>query len=313
MKTLTCSKERWHSVIENLLQLAQGNLSKKLVINYFNDDFEKLESLLNIVSDEWKHRVLQMTFTKPTEAQKFINHFQIMLNHKLQIQECDQLFLRFMKIDSDVIEKKRITDLIKPTEQKFLEQYIEDLNKPQATSFETPSITLLNIPFLYSIKKLASGTYILNLFQIQLDSKHFRQDISSESGTLIKLQQRKKYREIVMDIKNHIDQLPLSGDLNLKPLSIDFGINMLHLNNGFVELYQCTPYDYFLTLKMKHAYLLIETDTITLKEIAQSMGYAHYQTFSSQFYKIYKIWPRELRIKSRQAYYSTDEEPDAAD
>lgn len=311
MKNLTCSQERWHNVIENLLQLAQGNLSKKLVINYVNDDFEKLESLLNIVSDEWKHRVLQMTFTKPTEAQKFINHFQILLNNKLQFQEVDPLFLRFMKIDSDVLNHKKITDLVKPTEHKFLEQYLEDLNQPQAPSFETPSITLLNIPFLYSIKKMPSGIYILNLFQIQLDSKHFRQDISSETGTLIKLQQRKKYREIVMDIKNHIDQLPLSGDLHLKPLSIDFGINMLHLNNGFVELYQCTPYDYFLTLKMKHAYLLIETDTITLKEIAQSMGYAHYQTFSKQFHKIYNIWPRELRIKSRKAYYSTDDEPSA--
>lgn len=308
MKTFTCSQERWHNVIENLLQLAQGNLSKKLVINYLNDDFESLEALLNIVTDEWKHRVLQMTFTKPTEAQRFINHFQILLDHDLKVQQSDQLFLRFINIDSDLLYKKKITDFIKPTEHKGLERYIEYVNTPQATSFETPSLTLFNTPFLYSVKKMASGTYILNLFQIQLDAKHFRNDITSESGTMIKLEQKKRYRDIVMDIKTHIDQLPLSSELNLSKLSKDFGTNIVHLHNGFMELYQCTPYDYFLTLKMKHAYLLIETDTISLKEISQSMGYAHYQTFSTKFFEIYNVRPRELRKKSRAAYYSTNDE-----
>lgn len=72
-------------------------------------------------------------------------------------------------------------------------------------------------------------------------------------------------------------------------------VNSLQLKKGFRELYQCSPYDYFLKRRMNHAYLLIQTSTLSLKEISQMVGYAQYSTFSKKFTRTYDISPKDLR------------------
>lgn len=305
MKNFTCSLERWRNYNESMLELAKGNLSKKLIINNLNDDFEGLEALLNWINDEWRQRVLHMTFTKPSESQKFINHFEIILDNELYIKDTDELFLQFININYELSNDHKITDLIRPSEQKAFSEYINYLRTNGTAAVETPSITVLNVPFLYSIKRLGSKSgYILNLFQIHLDKKYFRKGIRPESAETVKLEQKKRYRDLVAEVKSEIDQMPLDKELVLRPLCKKLGLNIYQLKKGFQELYQTTPYHYFLTLRMKHAYLLIETDTISLKEISQKIGYTGYPTFCNQFSKLYSLSPRALRNKSRQKYLS---------
>lgn len=309
MKNFTCSKERWRNYTENMLELAQGNLSKKLIINHLNDDFESLEALLNWINDEWKQRILQMTFTKPSESQKFINHFQMILDNRLHIKDTDELFPRFVQVAPETLYNHKITNFIKSTEHKAFLQYLDYLKANETVSVETPSVTILNVPFLYSIKTLGSGEgYLLNLFQIHLDTKYFQKGLSKEPGEIVRLEQKKRYRDLVEEVKSKIDQMALSENLLLKPLCKELGLNTFQLKKGFQELYQSTPYHYFLILRMKHAYLLIETDTISLKEISQKVGYSHYPTFSNQFCKLYSISPRQLRNGNRQAYLSDKHE-----
>lgn len=305
MKNFTCSLERWRNYTESMLELAKGNLSKKIIINNLNDDFEGLEALLNWINDEWKQRVLHMTFTKPSESQKFINHFQIILDNNLYIKDTDELFPQFMNIGYELSEGHKITDFIRPSELQSFSDYLNYLRTNGTAAVETPSVTVMNVPFLYSIKKLDSQNgYLLNLFQIHVDKKYFRKGLRTESSETIKLEQKKRYRDLVAEVKAEIDQMALDQELVLRPLCKKLGLNIFQLKKGFQELYQTTPYHYFLTLRMKHAYLLIETDTISLKEISQKVGYTRYPTFCNQFSKLYSLSPRALRNKSRQTYLS---------
>lgn len=297
-KTVTFSEKRWENLKESLLALAQGNLSKKIIIHHLDDDLESLEILLNLIVEEWNHRVLQMTFNKPAQANKFINLYHIFLNPQLRIIDCDHEFPEFMNLDFNILIQKKITDLLDPESQSHFLTHVKTLDNSMSFYPDSPSISLLGIPFLYSIKKIKSEKiYIINLFQIQLHNKHFMKSYSTQTVERIKLEQKKRYRDIVQEIKQHIDQLPHSELIQLRQLCKKFGINIFQLKKGFQELYQCSAYDYFLTLRMKHAYLLIETSTISLKEIAQMVGYAQYSTFSAQFYKTFQMRPRELRKK----------------
>lgn len=301
MKKISCTEERWSNFMDNLQELAQGNLNKRLIIDHTNDDFETLESLLNWVSEEWQQRVLQMTFTKPSESQKFTNHFQILIDNDLIVQSADLHFLSYMGIEETGFVNENIAKHMKEEDYKQLCTKLQELDLPTTTPFRAPSLEILDQPFMFTIQKMASGNiYILNLFQIQLHAKHFRKGLSKEPKELTRFEQKKRYRDRVADVKKYIDGMPLNQNLILEKVCKKFMLNSLQLKKGFKELYQSTAYDYFIRRRMAHAYLLIRTSTVSLKEISQMIGYAHYPTFSNKFTHVYKIRPKKLRLEQTQ-------------
>jgi len=292
----TFTARRWENLRDVLLEIAQGNLSKKIGVLKHNDDLESIEILVNIIVDEWRQRILQLPFLKPTDSKKFINHFQIILNKKLQIIESDNRFPDFIGIDLKSFYRMNIIEIIDTDALQNFESQLNNINNEVVNFSDSPTVTLLGIPFLFNINHSSiANNYLVNLYQIQLNIKHFNNGIRRNTSEMIKLEQKKRYYDIVKEIKEYIDHQPLYELIQLKKICLKFGINSFQLKTGFQDLYQTSVYDYFLTLRMKHAYLLIETCSFSLKEISQMVGYSHYSTFSAQFYKLFKIRPRELR------------------
>lgn len=296
MINFNCTEERWRNFIDHIAELAKGNLNNRLEIKHVNDHLETGEAMLNWVTDEWKQRVLQMTFTKPSEAQKFINHFHIVIDKDLVIQSVDKNFLTYMGIAQDDFLLKSLTEYMRESDHRPFLKHLKKLNLPYSTNTKAPTIELMEMRFMYSAKQLVPNYgYILNLFQIQMDLKHFRKGLAKEPKEFVRFQQKKMYRDRVADVKKHIDHMPLKEILVLENVCKKYMVNKLQLKKGFRELYQSSAYDYFVKRRMNHARLLIETSTISLKEIAQMVGYAQYSTFSQQFYTTYKIRPKDLR------------------
>src|SRR5690606_28368178 len=73
--------------------------------------------------------------------------------------------------------------------------------------------------------------------------------------------------------------------------------NSNQLKKLFREQYQCSVYEYHISLRMRQAYLLIETGTLPFKEIADMVGYPQYSAFVNYFKTYYNILPKELRMK----------------
>ena len=70
-------KERWDNLIQSLLELGCGRVDQQLQITGKNDEFESIEALFNVMSEELKHRLLHVSFTKPAAFQRYVNHFTI--------------------------------------------------------------------------------------------------------------------------------------------------------------------------------------------------------------------------------------------
>lgn len=300
-KNIYTSAARWNQLHEVLLALAQGDLNMKIPILHHNDELESVEVLLNMLIEEWKQRVLQLPFSKPTDAQKYMNHFQLFLNHKLQIIDTDKEFLLQLGIEIKMLLHKKLTEIISPENLKTFNETLKNYHKKESIYSEAPTLEIFGKSFIYTINHtVCSNIYLVNLYQIQLDAKHDIRGIKADTNELMKLEQKKRYRDIVQEVKKYIDQHPLSELIQLKSICKQFGINIFQLKIGFKELYQTSVYEYFLTLRMKHAYLLIETSSLSLKEISQMVGYSHYPTFSAQFYKFYELRPRVLRKNMEQ-------------
>src|SRR5882724_5597572 len=73
--------------------------------------------------------------------------------------------------------------------------------------------------------------------------------------------------------------------MSLKELSRQFGLNIKKLKMGFKALYEKSPFDYLLVVRMEKAKeLLVETD-MSIEDIGESVGYSDKHSFSKAFKK----------------------------
>lgn len=73
------------------------------------------------------------------------------------------------------------------------------------------------------------------------------------------------------------------------------GLNRHYLSRIFKEKTGFTLQDYLLKTRLEHAYALIITSTLSIGEIARSVGYADVYNFSKMFKKRYETAPLNLR------------------
>jgi transcriptional regulator GlxA family with amidase domain len=77
------------------------------------------------------------------------------------------------------------------------------------------------------------------------------------------------------------------------------GINEFKLKVGFRQLFNDTPYQYLIRLRLKRASdLLVNTD-LCLKEVAERVGFDSCRVFSRCFKKNFGILPKHYRLQSK--------------
>ena len=52
---------------------------------------------------------------------------------------------------------------------------------------------------------------------------------------------------------------------------------------------------YITDIRMKRAMQLIKTSDFMLREVAEMVGYANYESFSRAFYNYWEQWPKEVK------------------
>lgn len=109
----------------------------------------------------------------------------------------------------------------------------------------------------------------------------------------LKLSERDKVS--LNEAKQIIESYPSDQPLHLKQLCRKTGINEFKLKTGFRMLFSCTPYGYFLELKMLKAQkLLLEPDS-TINGVAYTLGYQHASNFCIQFKRRFGVTPLQFK------------------
>ncbi len=106
--------------------------------------------------------------------------------------------------------------------------------------------------------------------------------------------------EQVLLLKNYIEN-HVEEPIRIKKLAQLVYLSPSRTIRVFKEAFGCTPYDYALTVKLSAAKLLLENTTLSIKEIAQRVGFhdAHY--FSNYFKSVTGVAPKYYRIKKTNA------------
>ncbi len=293
MKQISCTKSRWKKAIDQLLKMGQGNLTGRLSIKNRNDDFEELEILINLINEEWLAGVLNNSLSKPKYFHKYIRHFQIILNRKLNITNFSQTLESQYNISKDIIIGTAIEEYIDTASYELIKKLSQS---ERGITYDQRTIQFLNEEFQYSLVPMTNEKYsILNLYQFQTNLSHFLPYDKTDKIKQYQMQKRYRQNDIIDKIKNYLDHADFSKSVTIDFLCKEFGINKNHLSTAFMENYQCGAYEYFIKRKMEQAYLLVANSKLTLNEISIQGGFSSYPTFSNAFFKHFNIRPRALR------------------
>jgi transcriptional regulator GlxA family with amidase domain len=102
-------------------------------------------------------------------------------------------------------------------------------------------------------------------------------------------------------MKEHLDQ-----PLQAAALASRANVSLSHYFALFKRLTGSTPIDYFIRLRMERARKMLETTTLTVKEVAAALGYDDPFYFSRVFKSINQLAPTDYRHAWRDGSLKLD-------
>jgi AraC-like DNA-binding protein len=154
---------------------------------------------------------------------------------------------------------------------------------------------IVDCPFKGEMKVSFIREHIRALLTLQLF--HFSPIVTGkEIRTDRKITQRDT--DILHDVKKYIDENFLHPS-SLESLSKHFGINDFKLKHGFKVLFDTSPMRYLQYKRLEYSLCLLRDTDMTIKKIADEVGYSHAANFTTAFTKTFGNSPLHYRPEKR--------------
>jgi len=134
----------------------------------------------------------------------------------------------------------------------------------------------------YTATNVIHGVHLLqqalSSLALQLRLSAFNQNSHFDIDAVESLMRNNLHQELALDTLAHYSQL-----------------SKFHFSKKFKELTDTSPIQHFINMKMQHACLSLDNSTETIKQIAESLGYADPYYFSRLFKKYIGMSPKQYR------------------
>jgi AraC-like DNA-binding protein len=162
-------------------------------------------------------------------------------------------------------------------------------------------ISILDEPDIFFSKaKLRAQVVLFELLEVLLDI----QPLNTEVGTNQSMTTAKYAKEIAEAIKWTFKKKCIEKNENIdytmhiQPIIASLGISPNYGLEVFQKIYHMSPRKYLSDLKLQEAKILLQQPEISLKEIANRLGYKNLSHFSRQFKRWTGLNPTEFRKKT---------------
>lgn len=182
-------------------------------------------------------------------------------------------------------------------ERSMFREHVPQLLAPQQDFVKGPAF-YMNLDMQQAVDKIFTTTYRGNTRLLFLKSQvnellaHFFACLSaSPSVAMCDQDKLEQAREI---ITRNMAQPP-----SLTELSKSIGLNSHKLKKNFKALFGMPVFKYLQEERLKKAYLLLSSGSLSVQETAWAVGYESLSSFSNMFQKKYGLRPADLRQQFR--------------
>ncbi len=148
----------------------------------------------------------------------------------------------------------------------------------------------LNCPYTGALGAAYKDNIILNLLIHQLAAFTGAEHEAGNSGTRLS----RADMDLLNDIKTYLDQHYLEVG-SLQQLTRKFYINSFKLKHGFKQLFSNSVMKYVDEHKMNYARTKLQQGRVNITDVADELGYRHYNNFSAAFKKRFGYSPAAMQ------------------
>lgn len=217
--------------------------------------------------------------------------------------------LNLEKMDRRNIERFLKTGL-KGEETHFVDEYFASLGEPNVQSLLFRQYVTMDMYFVavamleqlgYEsgelVERCGDFQKMSGVFSTVEGTKNYLKNIFGAALDLREAVARKKYRSLLKDARNYIEQNFDNEDISLNSVAANVNLSPNHFSTIFSQEMGKTFIEYLTEVRMGKAKELLRTTSMKTAEIAFSVGYKDPHYFSYLFKKTQECTPREFRSK----------------
>jgi len=288
-----------------LFEIAKGNLAFQIKRTKNNDELEALLVVFNLTAQRLNRNRNQFLWFNRHNEVVLIRIASFLLNKNLEVID----YIWEGELFDQLTESRNIKEedfeklLLKKSLPKW-KNSIRQLSKGKQNfvhlqlQYEFYELLKLSLPSVI-IKVLCEDgvKFIVNssLLDIEKDNSfNLRENATMNKLSIWDQQLLQNIEEYIMD---HLKE-------QLKPIyeiASLYHTNEHKIKTGFKKIFDQTPHQFHKEQRIEQCKVLIINTDLTLKEIAQKMGFKSYPNFSQNFKNITKMTPRRYRKLSRNS------------
>lgn len=288
---------RYFQISDKIKELSNGSFHTVLKPSKHNDYLDGIIHLLNMLSENWKERVLHIPFVKESKPSQYLQIFCITTNTHLHITQSSTFAKNMLQLPHLPVFSTQLLDYLIPENKDLLAEITAALKENPHLNYKVQLVfNHLNIPIAYDAHVQYSPeneSFMFHFIGLRWHDPtvEFVPYTPSSSRLL-----QKKYIDLkIAEIYDYLSSITDYSEVSNAALCTQFRINEQQLKTRFKALYNTTVYQYQLELRMNRSKNLVMNTTNPFKNIAIAVGFTDYSNFRRNFKNFFGVSPRALR------------------
>lgn len=314
-------KEKLDKIYRMILEVANGNLSYKIIRSRDSGPIEKIIVALNMMVEEIREKFHHFAHINPHETYYQQAQTTFILDNDFRILNFNRGVQKLLELPPEEIKDREFKSFLTLESQEIWEKEILFIKSNEYTPYNknlhlsfycSNSLTFFAVCAVSSLllKKEKQQLYLITAAHTVVESREretkikikledFKQERRRRNKSLKSLLYRESDIMKIQEIHDYI-LLNLTSPLpSLRTLAHDHGTNEFKLKTGFKQLYNTSVFRFQKEQRLKRAHNILATSDISLSQVSELCGFKSLPHFSKIFKKRYGYNPSELKYRSR--------------
>lgn len=300
------NKERLRSIKKILSEVAAGNFNLRYKPSALKDDLEALGIAANMLTENLETAFLHENYFHPLPTKRHLVHLCFIINNDYRVVESTAETFALLQCKPDDVLGTYLYDLARCTKESMQAQFSAALKGKNDFSkllaLDLGVTDTVSRPVRFKVNTLyTQERYLLSSYETVLVAKRYEQSLKKRVHTFAasKKNNTRKFHHQDKALARKVAGY-ISTRINQKLDSIDtlvqeFNTNSTHLRVVFKNCYGMSIRDYHKEKRLTMGRDLLMKTTVSVKNIADYLGFSDSSHFIHTFKKRYDYTPRDLR------------------